>query len=204
MRIEFGNRVGDGVVAGGDDGLDRVAAAEGEGDHDLVSRHRLVVEDALGDPAELVAGLHLVAGLGGRMEVPLPVAGETGQVHAALEEEGGVLRDLAGFGGEFGERILESVVDLREHAGSELGREEVAGEFDVRPDREIRRRFEDLHVALLAADADDLRHELLLAELRVSDFVLGDRTVELDGDHVAVDACDLACCHGQSFRVSGF
>ena len=98
--FKFRDGVGDGVVAGGSEGLDRVGAAEGEGDHDLVSRHRLVVEDTLGDPAERVAGLHLVADFGGRMEVPLDVAGKAGQVHAALKEVGGVLRDLGRFFGE--------------------------------------------------------------------------------------------------------
>ena len=157
--------------------------------------HRLVVENALGDPAERIAGLDLVADLGGRMEVPLAVTRETRQVHATLEEESGVLGDLAGFGREFGERILQSIVDLCEHAWAKLGREELACELDIRPDREVGRGLEDLHVALFAADADDFRHQLLLAELRVADFILGDRTVEFDGNHVAVDACDFSCCH---------
>ena len=156
-----------------------------------------IVSVTVSDASEEVARHHAVPGLGDRVEVPLPVAGEARDVHAALEEEAGLLRDLAGFGGEFGERVLETVVHLREHSGTELGCEQLSGELDAVVDHEVRRRVEHLHVAPCAAHADDFRHELLVSANRVSDLVLRDGSVECDRYHVAVYGYDLTCgCHG--------
>ena len=130
------------------------------------------------------------------MEVPLPVAGKAREVHAALEEVFGVLRDLGCFLREVRERVLESVIDLGEHTRPELGREELARELDGVVDHEVGRRVEHLHVAARAAHADDFRHQALVAKDGVTDFVLGHGAVEGDGDHVAVDRYDFTCrCH---------
>ena len=189
-----GDRLGDGVVAGGGDRLDRVLSAQREGNHDLVSGHGLFVEDALGDPAEEIAGRDAVAGLRGGVPGPCAVAGESGQVESALEEVGRVGGDSAGLDREVGERVLQAVVDLREHARTEFGGEQVAAELHGVVHGEVRRRVEHLHVAAAPAHAHDLGHELLVAEDGVADFVLGDGAVEGDGDHVAVDADDFSCC----------
>ena len=69
------DRVGNGVVAVRSERLDRVDAAQREGNHDLVAGHRLVVEDAFCDPAEEVACGDAVSDLRDLVEVPLPVAG---------------------------------------------------------------------------------------------------------------------------------
>ena len=98
-----------------------------------------MVEDAFGDPAEFLAGREACAGLRGGMPVPLLLAGKSGQVHAALEEEA-LLRVLfLDFACEFGKRVLEAVVHLRENARAEFGGEQVPGELYAVVDHEFSR-----------------------------------------------------------------
>ena len=80
----------DGVVALAGEFFDRERAAKRKRHHNLMTGHRLVVENSLGNPAENVARRNALAYLGRRMPVPFSVTGKAGQVYAALKEVLGV------------------------------------------------------------------------------------------------------------------
>ena len=164
----------------------------------------LVVEDALGDPAERFAGGDALADGCCWMPVPLAVSWKTWNVHAALQEEARLLRLSAGSLGEFLERVLETVIDLSEHAGTKFGGEHLARKLHGVVHHEIGGRIEHLHVTAGAAHAYDLRHQLLVAEKGIAHFVLRHCAGEGDGDHVAVDCDDFSCCvHGSLLKMKG-
>ena len=156
--------------------------------------HRLVVENSFGDPAENIAGRNALSYLRRRMPIPFFVAGKARQIYAALKKVLGVSRNFRRLLRKFGKRILKSVVNLGEHAGSEFGGEKFARKLDLVAHHQIRRRIEHLHVADGAADTNYLGHESLLAENDVTDYVLGYGSVKCDGGHVSVYRYNLSGC----------
>ena len=144
-----------------------------------------MLEDALGDHAQRVAGPHAVAGGGPRRELPHLVARQRLRLLAARQEEAVPLGDHV-------ERVLQAVEHLRQQAGAELHGEQLADELDRVADLDAGGALEDLHVGVAAAHADDLGDQTQVAEQHVGHLVLADGGVELHGDQVAVDAHDAA------------
>ena len=153
----------------------RMSDKAAEEDAKEAEEKKKVREDAFGDAADVVAGNELVAGLCDRGEVPDGFHVEGVEIEPALEEESGLF-------GEEVQGVLESVVDLGEEAGSECDAQHVAGEFDGVVDLESGGAFVDLEVGAVAAHADDLAFEFLVADFDVGDFILHDRGVEFHRD----------------------
>ena len=139
------------------------------------------MEDSFRNPADLVGGGKFVADFGGRCELPGGVVIQRIHVESAFQEE-------AGFLGKFLQRVLESVVDLCEQAGTQFHAQKRIGEFNAVAHFESGGAFEDLEVGAGAAHPDDFAFESAVADKHIGDFVLCDAGVELNGQKVAVDA----------------
>ena len=134
------------------------------------------------------AAVTRVAGFGHRGERPLLFFIERTEVNSAFEEESAA-------GGQFRERVLQAVVDLRQQAGTQAHGEEIGREFDLVADGDAAGHLEDLHLGPAPADADDLRLEFFTNADDVSDFVHAHVAVHLGADHVAVDPDDFSFSH---------
>ena len=117
--------------------------------------------------ADRVAREHGVAGLDAGV-TPIPYRGWV-KVYAALEEEAALL-------GKLRQRILQAVVHLRQKAGAELDAQQFAGQLDLVADLNAVGHFIDLHTHGVAADADDLALEAVIADLDEADFVFSARS----------------------------
>ena len=136
--------------------LDR--AAQPGGYHYLVQYGRGLLHGA-----ENVAGINVLAGLRHGDEVPLALAVERRDLHAAGD---GLARQRA----YLGQGTLDTVVDVLQHTGAELHREGQPGRHDLRAGAEARGLLIDLygggvagHVQYfayepLAAHSDNVRH----------------------------------------------
>ncbi len=143
--------------------------------------HDAVLEDAFRHGAESIARLHFIAAarLGGI--VPLGFAVQRLQVGAALQEKPALLRQLR-------QRILETVVHLRQQAGAQLHRQQVAAELHGIAHLQPGGVLKHLQFRVGAADADDLGLQHDVARARVAHFALRHRLVKLHRDQVAVDS----------------
>ena len=152
-------------------------------------------EDAFGHGSNGVAGLHTFADFGDWRVGPLLLLVQRIDVKSFLQEISGLL-------GQFRQRILQAVIDLREQARAEFDGKQLGGEFDGIADFHASRAFENLQVCFAAAHADDFRFEAgAVRRQDVCDFVLHDGACEFNGDHVSVDACDFGDGGGFSHGV---
>ena len=108
-----------------------------------------------------------------------------------MQKEAALLRQA-------GEGVLKAIVDLCQQPGAKLGGQHVPTEFYRVADGKVRRVLKDLHVRLSAPNAYDFAHQSQFAQTGKSDFVLADRALKCDSQHVAVDADDFAAAlvHG--------
>ena len=73
--------------------------------------------------------------------------------------------------GKLRQRVLQAVVYLRQKTGAELDAQQLAGQLDLVADLNAVGHFIDLHTHGVAADADDLALEAVIADLDEADFV---------------------------------
>ena len=152
---------------------------------EVEGRHDEVRELPLRHAADRVAREHGVAGLDAGGELPFLI-GDGVKVYAALEEEAALL-------GKLRQRILQAVVHLRQKAGAELDAQKLAGQLDLVADLNAVGHFIDLHTHGVAADADDLALEAVIADLDEADFVFPHGAREPRRNEVAVDSSHIAC-----------
>ena len=112
------------------------------------------------------SGTLTTAGLDAGGELPFLI-GDGVKVYAALEEEAALLSKLR-------QRILQAVVHLRQKAGAELDAQQFAGQLDLVADLNAVGHFIDLHTHGVAADADDLALEPVIAHLDIAHFIFSD------------------------------
>ena len=135
--------------------------------------------------AEPVAGLHLVAFLHERFEVPKAFAIERFCIFTALQEDTFHLVEV----------VLKSVVVVTEHTRAELYLEHVSCELSLSTDPQTACAFEDLHIYVLTENLDDLCHQSVTACCDVAYLALKHRTVHSEGDHIGDNATYNSFCH---------
>ena len=180
-----GHLVVDPVVAFGRDALDFVFTLEREGDHDFVR------EPAFLDFAQPVGGVHRVAGLGNRGEMPDLVVVQRCGIFAAFEEY--VLHR--------GEVVLQTVVAAGEQARSELDLEHVALEFDLVALAQAAGALINLHEGVPARHLDDLGHHFRAAQVDVADLVLRHVAFETHRHQVGDDSGNYTCSFHYLFFI---
>ena len=133
---------------------------QAEGHHDQVG------EQPLGHAAHGVAGGNTVAGLhqGGKLPV---LVGDGIQIHAPLQEEAALLRQLR-------QGILQPVEHLGQQARPQLHAHQLAGELHPVAHLDAVGHFIDLHTGCVAVDADDLALEPVIAHLDIAHFIFSD------------------------------
>ena len=182
-----GAQGGHGVQHGEGAGLDGLQGAAHLGrDHDLV-------EDGGGllDGADDVAALHLVAGLGGGLEVPVLLAVQGRDLDAAGNGGAGDLHDAL-------QGPLDAVVDIFDQAGAQLHRQGGAGGFYRRAGAQAGGLLIDLDGGGVPVHGEDLADEALLAH---ADHVGHVGVRKSRGDHQrAGDFYDLSAA--QIYRPS--
>ena len=120
----------------------------------------------LGHTAHGVTGGNTVAGLhqGGKLPV---LVGDGIQIHAPLQEEAALLRQLR-------QGILQAVEHLGQQARPQLHAHQLAGELHPVAHLDAVGHFINLHTGCVAVDADDLALEPVIAHLDIAHFIFSD------------------------------
>jgi len=179
--FDLRDRVVHRVLAAGADRDDLPRSLEPERNHDMVRK------EPLRHAAEKVAGLDDGAGLdaGLRRELPEPLFVEGRQILPSSEKEAGIVF-------QFGQRVLQAVVDALEQTGAQRCAEQFAGKIYGVAHAQAGSALENLHVDLAIADTDDLRLERHPFADDEGHLVLHDihRLVNLAGNQRTIDRND--------------
>ena len=143
-------------------------------------------EDAFRDKSDITSRGETVADFRKRRELPLSFIVQSVHVKTALEKEPGFFRELV-------QGILKPVIDLCQKSGAELDAEKIVGELDGVADFESCGILVNLKVGAPASYANDFGFEPDVAEHRERNFILRHSGLELDGQHIAVDADYVSC-----------
>ena len=151
-----------------------------EGHHDFQGLEVLI------HLAEPVRGHHLVAHLGQRYEMP----------YALLIQRIGVLSSLQEYPLHLIQVVLQSVVILREHTGSQSDLKHVARKFGFSTYLQSARAFKYLNVHVLTYHFNHLRHQPVATRRDVADLVLCHRAIYSEGYHIGYNTTNSSfCCH---------
>ena len=123
-------------------------------------------EQPLGHAAHGVACGDVVAGLHQGGKLPVPV-GDGIQIHAPLQEEAALLRQLR-------QGVLQTVEHLGQQARAQLHAHQLAGKLHLVAHLDAVGHFIDLHTGRVAVDADDLALEPVIAHQDIAHFILSD------------------------------
>ena len=157
--LEHGDGLVDREVAAGD-ALDRALHLRGH--HDLVQDGRRLL-----DGADHVAAGDGGAGLHNGVKVPDALAVERGHLDAAGDVGAGQVADL-------GQRALDTVIDILQHAGAKLHGQRHTGGLDLRAGAKARGLLIDLDGRAVAGHIQDLADQALLADTHnVGDVGIG-------------------------------
>jgi hypothetical protein len=148
-----------------------------------------VPEYLLADIPEFIPRTNTPPGGDKRGKVPAFFLGERIEIDPALEKKTALF-------GDFRQRILEAVKDLSKHSRAKLNGEELPGKLDFLTDSQPPCRLVDLHLCEVAAHPYDLCFETLLCMQDIGNFILHDRRIEADCDHVPADLRDTSFSSG--------
>ena len=169
------------VVAGLLDGLDGIGAIHAEGHHNLVAK------GAFRHGSQHITTTHGVAHLGHGSKAPHPLVGDGVKIDSPLQEVTGLL-------GQLGQGVLETVENLSQKTGSQLHRQELAGELNLVTGTDALCHLVHLKLGLSVTNTDYLTLQFLSCNVYVAYFVQGNNAVKGDAYHVSVYGYDLSLC----------
>ena len=142
---------------------------------------------AFGNGTQGIAFADGCTGFYRRCKVPQRFVGQRVKVDAAFQKK-------ARFFGKLRKRVLQTVEYLPQKARPQFNRKHVAGKGNFVAGLDTLRHFKNLHLSLIAPNADNFAFKAFARDFNVADLVQGYDSVKLNTDHVAVDADDLSFC----------
>ena len=146
-----------------------------------------MAEGAFRHGSQHIATAHSVAHLGHGSKAPHPLVGDGVKIDSPLQKVSCLLSQL-------GQGVLETVENLSQKTGSQLHRQELAGELNLVTGTDALCHLVHLKLGLSVTNTDYLTLQFLSCNVYVAYFVQGNNAVKGDAYHVSVYGYDLSLC----------
>ena len=146
-------------------------------------------ERTFGNSTHIFTGAKGIAFFYGGSKFPSFLAVQAVGINAALQEPAGLLC-------QNGQGILQTVINLTQQTGAQVGRQHITGKFHGVTALDTVGHFIDLDLCHIATDTDDLTFQCGLADFHVANFVHRNVALEFHGQQVAVHTCNLTNIFG--------